>query len=125
MRTGSLYRRKILLVEDDYMQARAVAECLQSVGALILGPTGRATEVPRLLASCTADAALLDINLGKGASFETADYLRRLGVSFAFLTGYDQSAIPSRLCSVPRLEKPASERALIRLVKYLLEGSPL
>jgi len=97
----------ILIVEDDFMQASEMTTFLESEGAHVIGPTGRAREVPRLLAEQSAHAALLDINLGRGASYETAQLLMDEGVPFAFLTGYDHSAIPEKFAKVPCLNKPA------------------
>ena len=86
----------------------------------MIGPTGRAEDVPALLEASEVDAALVDINLGSGMNFSTADLLQKGGVPFAFLTGYDQKAIPRELEAVPRLQKPANERMLISTLTDLL-----
>ncbi|MGX7951580.1 response regulator [Tsuneonella sp. HG249] len=119
-----LQGRTILLVEDEYFQARDIKDALERRGATVVGPTGRAEDVPELLEGGTIDAALLDINLGAGPDFATADYLRQEGVPFAFLTGYDEGSIPSGLGRVPRLQKPANERMLVTLLAELLDGGP-
>lgn len=123
MITSSLKGRSILLVEDDYMQAREMAMYLTGEGAQIVGPTGRAHEVPLLLASQPVDAAILDINLGSGVAYETAELLTEKGVPFAFLTGYDHSAIPDKFAAVPCLNKPAREADVKTMLAEVLDAS--
>ena len=120
MRRNKLKDRRILVVEDEYFQAREVATVLEAEGAIVVGPTSRASDAEALLAKGAVDAAVLDINLGSGASFSTAEKLQREGIPFAFLTGYGKAALPPELEAVPCLEKPASERALIRQLCDLL-----
>lgn len=120
MTEGKLAGRRILVVEDDYLQARDMIDCLEGEGAQIVGPTGRAADVAALIASGAPHAAIVDINLGQGASFETADELKRRGTPFLFLTGYDQTSIPPHFDTVPRLEKPANERKVIKLLCSLM-----
>lgn len=117
---GKLEGRRILLVEDEYFQAREIKTILEQEGAKVLGPTGRAHEVPELLATARIDAAILDINLGAGPSYTTANLLQREGIPFAFLTGYDSESIPPELLAIPRVEKPANQRVLIDLLTDLI-----
>lgn len=123
MTDGCLEGRCILLVEDDYMQAREMTLYLQREGARVVGPSGRASDVPLLLADQPVDAALLDINLGQGAAYETAQFLSARGVPFAFLTGYDHSAIPEEFAGVPCLNKPAREADVGKMLVTVLEQS--
>ena len=120
MSAETLEGRTILLVEDEYFQARDLKTILERKGAIVVGPTGRAEDVPALLAECAVDAALVDINLGSGMNYNTADLLQKEGVPFAFLTGYDPKAIPAELEGVPLLQKPASERMLLSTLTGLL-----
>ena len=120
MTGGKLEGRTILLVEDEFFQAREMKALLERAGARVIGPTGHADEVPALLEAEHPDAALIDINLGLGADYRTAEALKQEGVPFAFLTGYDATAIPTELHAIPRLEKPANERQLIELLTTLV-----
>lgn len=116
-----LQGRSILVVEDDYMQAREMALFLRREGAVVVGPTGRASDVPLLLASKPVDAALLDINLGRGAAYETAELLSDAKIPFAFLTGYDQSSIPEAFAAVPCLNKPAREADVTKMLAQVCQ----
>ena len=60
------------------------------------------------------DFALVDINLGRGPSFEIAEILLSDRIPFMFLTGYDESVIPDRFRDVQRLAKPLNAGLLMR-----------
>jgi len=112
--------RRILIVEDEYFQAREIALALTKAGANVIGPTARADEVPDLVASNEIDAAMLDINLGEGASFEVARSIRDRRIPFLFVTGYDVSIIPDDLAGLPRLEKPVDQQNLVQQLTELV-----
>lgn len=104
---------RVLIVEDEYFQAREIALALRHAGSQVIGPVARAGELGDLAGSERIDAALLDINLGEGASFEVARSMQARGVPFLFLTGYDVSIIPEELSRAPRLEKPVDQELLV------------
>jgi len=121
---GPLGGRRVLIVEDEYFQAREIALALAKAGAEIVGPTAHADEVPGLIAAAPVDVAMLDINLGQGPSFEVARSIRDRNIPFLFLTGYDVSVIPEDLAVPPRLEKPVDQDVLIRrLVELVAQGA--
>ena len=115
-----LHGRRILLVEDEYLQAMDAKRWLEEAGAEVVGPTGHADDIPSLLHGSAIDAAVVDINLGKGANFSVAHMLQSRGVPFLFLTGYDCNSIPGEMSQVPRLAKPADERKVIDVVRGLI-----
>jgi DNA-binding response OmpR family regulator len=121
VRTPPLKGCTILLVEDDYLQARAATAALERAGARVIGPAGSAANAFALIAADKPDAAVLDINLGTGPSFEIADRLQSEGIPFLFLTGYDEVSIPDRFEDVPRGEKPLREGRLVELVGRLCD----
>lgn len=112
--------RRILVVEDDFYLADDAARALRAAGARVVGPTPRSTLALDLVARDGIDAAVVDINLGEGLSFELADALKRHGVPFVFVTGYDEVLIPPRLAHVAMVQKPAEMKALVRAVADLL-----
>ena len=107
--------RRILVAEDEYDIADAIAEALAEAGAEVLGPV---PTVARALHLATApgrlDAALLDVNLRGEAIWPVVDALRGRGVPVVLTTGYDPSAIPQAYASLPRCEKPVTGRELVR-----------
>ena len=116
MTTPPLKGCTILLVEDDYLQARAATATLERAGARVIGPVASAANAFALIAADKPAAVVLDINLGNGPSFDIADRLQSEGIPFLFLTGYDEVSIPERFDSVPRGEKPLQEARLVELV---------
>lgn len=115
-RTRALDGKRILVVEDDYYLATDQKALLERQGAEVLGPFGRDNEAQALVAAQRIDAALIDINLGTGPSFDLARVLHGRGIPFVFVTGYDAAQIPADLAEAPRIEKPVRERALIETV---------
>ncbi len=91
MKSAGLARKRVLVVEDDYLVAMDIARALERAGAEVI--------------------AILDINLGGEMAFPVADALMARGVPFIFATGYDAQVIPLRFTHVKRCEKPmASEQ---------------
>lgn len=108
-----LHGRRVLVVEDDYYLASDSCDWLQQAGATVVGPVGNAEQVRALLTEQSIDAAMIDINLGGGPTFDVAASLCSQGIPFVFTTGYDQATIPPEYSRVPRLEKPFSGRDLV------------
>lgn len=102
----NLVAKRILVVEDDYFQANAVAEMLTEQGVKLVGPFREAAEGFRYCCPGLIDGAILDVNVKDGTSFSIADILLRERIPFMFLTGYDRKVIPSRFKSVPHYLKP-------------------
>lgn len=112
--------RKVLLVEDEYYQALETEAMLRKAGATVVGPTAFESDVLDLLSRARVDAAVIDINLGQGATFEIAKALRERGIPFVFLTGYDKEAVPAEMRSVTVLKKPAKDLELLACLSELM-----
>jgi CheY-like chemotaxis protein len=104
--------RKLLLVEDDFMIARALGRVVRLLGAEVVGPAATIAHATELAGTAEFDCALLDIDLRGVKAYTVADILTRRGMPFAFLTGYSQIDIPKDYKHVPLLEKPVSLHAL-------------
>jgi CheY-like chemotaxis protein len=114
----ALNGRCLLIVEDEYLIATDLARALQERGARVIGPAGSIEGALSMLsAHQQIDGAVLDINLRGERIYPVADALRARGVPFVFVTGYDSWGIPDAYASVPRLEKPVSAPALVRLLR--------
>lgn len=100
-------RKRILVVEDEYMIAEDMAQDLRAMGVEVVGPV---PSVERALAAVEAesdlDGAVLDINLKGHMVYPVVDALRARNVPVLFTTGYDASAIPARYANVEHCEKP-------------------
>jgi ActR/RegA family two-component response regulator len=111
MTDAQLARKRVLVVEDDYLVAMDLVRALERAGAQVIGPAPGVDSALSALADTVPDAAILDINLGGEMAFPVADALLERGVPFVFATGYDAQVIPPRFTHVKRCEKPmASEQ---------------
>jgi DNA-binding response OmpR family regulator len=110
---------RILIVEDDFYLATDQQHMLEQAGATVIGPTGDSEEAARLADPRQIDCAILDINLGRGPSFELAAMLGARGIPYLFTTGYDAAAIPSNFADIIRLEKPVRNQEAIAALRRL------
>jgi DNA-binding response OmpR family regulator len=107
---------RILVVEDEYMLADALADGLTALGVQVVGPVGRLDEALALTAASELDGAILDINLGGEAVFPLADALAAREVPYVFATGYGRESIPKPYREHPILSKPVDVAALKSLL---------
>jgi CheY-like chemotaxis protein len=112
-----LSSRSILVVEDVYYIAMDAKDALERAGARVLGPFANEPSAMECLGREEPDCAVLDVNLGDGATFQLADAMESRSIPFVFFTGYDAKAIPPRFAHVARLEKPIQATQLVRTVK--------
>jgi CheY-like chemotaxis protein len=110
-------RKRVLLVEDEYMIAQDMAFELNALGADVIGP---APSVERALSLVDRepeiDTAFLDLNLNGERAYPIADALLARGVQVFFTTGYDESAIDTRYAHVPRCRKPVTRMKLKQML---------
>jgi DNA-binding response OmpR family regulator len=83
----------LLMIEDDYYQATDAARALPGAGAEVMGTCPTAEAARDELEERRPDAVVLDVNLGLGPAFKLAETLKDRGISFVFVTGYDQQVI--------------------------------
>ena len=125
MSEAPLIRRRILIVEDDWVVAEETARTLSRLGAVVVGPAATLAEAMALVSSSkTLHGAILDINLRGERVYPLVDVLKGKGVFQVFLTGYDGEAIPVPYRTVPRLQKPVAPSRLVTLLDGLY-GAPV
>src|SRR4051794_34391683 len=83
-----LHGCSVLVIEDVYVLAEHVRKLLVSEGAAVVGPYADGADAVAAADRTKPSCALVDINLGSGASFVPAKALEARGVPVAFLTGY-------------------------------------
>jgi len=115
---GTLMGKRILVVEDDYLIARYVADLLEDAGATVCGPVARVAEALAVMVrdGAALDAAVLDVNLNGETSYPVADALKRHGVGFVFTTGYGEGALHEAYREFPRCEKPFRGEELLAVL---------
>lgn len=108
-------RRRVLLVEDDFLQADSMRTELETLGVSVVGPVATvASAMQRLASNGPLEGAVLDVNLGGEWCFPLAARLSGQGVPFVFWTGYDNLPLPREFEAIPLLPKPGCGRELVR-----------
>lgn len=114
-----LHGRRILVVEDDYYEAKELACLLARAGARPIGPVPCCEDALPLLA-LTPDMATIDATLRFNEPCAAiVDELDRRGVPFLFVTGWAE-AIPARHRDRPVCHKPAGDRQIVAALRALV-----
>ncbi len=109
---------RVLVLEDVFLVAEAIAAELASHGCDVVGPTPRVASALSLLAVQRLDGALLDVNVNGEMCFPVIAALQAKHVPIILLTGYDsRKVLPPHLRDLPRLAKPFDAPQLIRLAR--------
>jgi CheY-like chemotaxis protein len=119
----TLNGKRVLLVEDEPIIAMAVEDMLGDLGCVVAGPALSAAAAEHLARNEPLDAALLDINMGDGASFPIAAILRDRNIPFVFATGYGRTGVPADLGHVSVLAKPYTQENLAATLLTLFAGT--
>jgi CheY-like chemotaxis protein len=107
----------ILLVEDSWHVGKAMKGLLRVLGADVVGPAATTADAERLVAECTPDIAIVDINLRHGeTSSNLIDRLLEKHVSVIIVTGYAAVSVPPRNVEAI-LEKPVSKEQLLQKLR--------
>ncbi|MEM6742227.1 MAG: hypothetical protein AAF676_00650 [Pseudomonadota bacterium] len=115
-----LARLRVLIVEDDALQAMDLQEMALSLGADEVALADSAADALSMIAMAPPQAALLDNVLLDGSSRPVAERLAALGLPFAVTSGASASSLPPILANAPRLTKPASTAAMRSVLSRLL-----
>ena len=121
---SDLSGQRILVVEDDFFLATDTARALRGAGAQVLGPCPTEDGAVDQIAEHPT-GAVVDINLGSGPFFKLAEILKRDGIPFVFITGYDGALIPHEFADVPRLEKPVELKQIVNVLAGVLQTDVL
>lgn len=99
--------RRILIIEDEHMVAKALSRALRGTGVEVVGMAATVEQALTLVEDTPhIDGALVDINLRGIRAYSVADALAGRGVPFVFTTGYSSPIIPDRYRHVALLQKP-------------------
>src|ERR1044072_7855955 len=82
-----LHEMRILIVEDDYLLAAALAAEMQARGAEGIGPAATLAEALGAVERHWLDRAVLDVDLGGETSCRIADLLDSAGIPHLIATG--------------------------------------
>jgi CheY-like chemotaxis protein len=111
---------RVLVVEDEGLIAIMFEDMLMDMGCAAIRLARDADEALRIVENEDFDAALLDVNLGRGkTSYPIADALTRRGTPFAFLTGYGEVGIRDGYRERPVLSKPIDQARFMKTLEKL------
>ncbi|WP_370677987.1 response regulator [Pleomorphomonas sp. PLEO] len=109
--------KRILILEDEPLIAMDLEDLLVANGYTVVGPYSAAPEALGSLDQLKPHAALLDVYLFNGLSFEVARELKRRNIPFAFMTGLVVSdLLPADLAGARVILKPYNEKELLSFV---------
>ena len=122
-RTASDRVPRILIVEDEVLIALMIGEMVREIGYYVSGIAHNVAMARQEFAKQNFDAVLLDISVGRRCDPESADFLWKIGVPFAFMTGYDYLVEP-RHEKIPVLQKPFVSTQIRTLWEKLVGPAP-
>lgn len=120
-----LEKKRILVVEDDFLQAREICEALQKHGATVLGPAPTVHYARLLVGKRGLDGAVLDLHLFGEDSYGLARDLMRQGVPIVLATGRQRSEIADDFRHIETLHKPIDFDRLVQKIAGLKKGKRL
>lgn len=112
--------KRILVIEDEPIVAIALHDMLEELGYQVVGPAFRLTAARSLAETEQLDAAILDVNMGEGESYDVARFLRSRGVPYIFATGYGRQGLEPGHEDVLVLQKPYHEGQIAEALERLL-----
>lgn len=112
--------RRVLVVEDDAIIAIYLERLVESLGGTVIATVGRVDQALALIEHDEPDAAILDVNLGRGRdSYPVARALEDRHVPFLFVTGYGRDGVREEFRDHPVLDKPVREWELAQTLALL------
>jgi DNA-binding response OmpR family regulator len=107
---------RVLIVEDEYLLAREMADYFENIGAEIVGPVGTVEHALALIASTPIQIAVLDVNLRDERVYPVADDLTSKKIPFVFASGYGSELEPNVYAGAPRCIKPVEFAVLAKIL---------
>lgn len=114
---------RVLVVEDEYLLARDIADALRAEGAHVIGPAATSDAAALLIDTEALDCAVLDMNLRGDRSGDVASRLDSQGVGYVVVSGYASAALPEAVRSRPYLAKPTTSAAVTDAVSRVIEDA--
>jgi CheY-like chemotaxis protein len=114
---SSVSTTRVLVVEDNATLAMGLCDDLDDEGFGIVGPARSLEQALALSRSKPIDVAVLDVDLAGTPSYPLARELRKRGIPFALLTGYNRSDLPDEFHDVEILTKPISPDDLYAFIR--------
>lgn len=108
-------RKRILVIEDEYLIAVELEDLLDEFG-FDVGHAATEAEALARIAEGGWDGAVADANLHGRDITAVAAALRARGIPFVIASGYGRESLPPGLADVPLLVKPFDSMRLVHVV---------
>lgn len=115
--------KKVLIVEDDLLQAIDLGHSLEEAGCSVTGPIPDLDEARRIMADGAIDAVVLDLRVGNRNASAFAHHLLQSDTPVVVLSGYPDSlhlSSQSKRCKF--IQKPAAPAEVVRILGELLRS---
>src|SRR5215475_8077784 len=99
-------KRKLLIVEDEFLIAEDCASTAEKAGFEVAGPYLKLEDVPSDLAGISA--AILDLNVCGVSAYPLLDRLLEMNIPVTLYTGYNAKCGPEKYAKVSRVNKPSA-----------------
>jgi two-component SAPR family response regulator len=115
---------RVLVVEDDMMQALLLGDMVTELGGKVSMIASRLDQALEALDQNEIDCAILDVNLGGTLSHRLAAALRRRDIPFLYCTAYVEAAsVFPPIATAPRLGKPVQKDELRETLVRILDAA--
>jgi DNA-binding response OmpR family regulator len=112
---GPLWRKNVLIAEDDALILEDLKSIIVFAGGVVESCAPTCTEALGFVTSRHFDGVLLDALLRDGPAVDIGRMLRRNGMPFIFVTGYELHALPLDLQGEPYIAKPFTSELVINM----------
>jgi DNA-binding response OmpR family regulator len=112
--------RRILIVEDSFLEAEDMRQSIEAAGGVAVGPASSVELALYLIDQDQPDAALLNVFVGRHSAMPIAKRLKVGQIPFVIVTGLSRDALPEMLRDAGYVAKPFLRQELVdALVKSL------
>jgi DNA-binding response OmpR family regulator len=112
-------KMRVLIVEDEFLIARTLAQMLTEGGHVVTGMVGSAEKAIQMLDDRKCDVAVVDANLSGSCAAPIGAALRKRCIPFVVISGYSKQQLLASLQDAPFLPKPIDPTELLAAVSAL------
>lgn len=118
--------RRILVVEDEFLNAMLIEDLILEAGGEVVGPVRSNRDALDLIGRAPIDLALIDVNVADGDTVPTYRMLRDNGVPTMVCTG---GMVPLQMrregFDSPVYAKPLAPAEIVRGLVGIMEAEPV
>ena len=113
---GKLSGLRVLVAEDNWVNADTMSVILEEEGATVVGPSSTAAASIELVRTEATDFALVDMSLSDAFADSLAAELKQRSIPFAIITAYRTLPTDADAHAEAVLHKPVSAKAIVDVI---------